>query len=176
MVILIRERDDNMRVTEKFVFFWGSQDIYSNFYYMPFKHQGILFKWSEQAVMYRKAKFFGADVIANQILKAQTPKQCKDLGRSRAIPFNESTWVAVRELIYKEVLFDKFSNPQLRARLLATGEKTLVEASPFDKIWGIGLAEDHPHAKIPSKWKGLNLLGKVLMEVRKELKDNFMKG
>lgn len=158
-----------MRETDKFVFFWGNDDIYSNFYYSPFKHQGILFKWSEQAIMYRKAKFFGADAIANQILKAQTPKQCKDLGRSRAIPFNETTWVAVRELIYKEVLLDKFSNPHLKSKLLETGDKLLVEASPFDKIWGIGLAEDHPHAENPSKWRGLNLLGKVLMVVRNNL-------
>lgn len=159
-----------MRQTDKFVFFWGNNDIYSNFFYAPFRHQGLAFKWSEQAIMYRKAKFFGADAIANQILKAQTPKQCKDLGRSRQIPFNETAWVAVRELIYKEVLLDKFSNPQLKRKLLETDEKILVEASPFDKIWGIGLAEDHPNAEIPSKWKGLNLLGKVLMEVRKELK------
>ena len=159
-----------MRQTDKFIFFWGNQDVYSNFHYSPFKHQGILFKWSEQAVMYRKAKLFGADKIAEQILKAQTPKQCKDLGRSRQIPFDEDVWYENREVIYKEVLLDKFSNPSLKKQILATEGKTLVEASPFDDIWGIKLSADHPHAEIPSKWKGLNLLGKVLMEVREELK------
>lgn len=159
-----------MKITDEFVFFWGKEDVFSNFYYSPFKHQGILFKWSEQAVMYRKAKLFGADKIAEQILKAQTPKACKDLGRSREIPFDESVWYENRERIYKEVLLDKFSsNDVIMAQLTYTMNKTLVEASPYDKIWGIGLSADHPHAEIPSKWKGLNLLGNVLMEVRAEL-------
>ena len=155
-----------MRITDKFVFFWTKKDIYSNFFYAPFTHQNIVFKWSEQAVMYRKAKLFGADKIAQQILLAKTAKECKDLGRSRQIPFVEEVWVEARERIYKEVLLDKFSVPMLREQLLATGSKTLVEASPFDEIWGIALPEDHPHAEQPSKWLGLNLLGKVLMEVR----------
>lgn len=159
-----------MKVTNEFVFFWGKEDVFSNFYYSPFKHQGILFKWSEQAVMYRKAKLFGADKIAEQILKAQTPKACKDLGRSREIQFDELVWYENREHIYKEVLLDKFnSSKSIKEKLIQTMGKTLVEASPYDKIWGIGLSADHPHAEIPSKWKGLNLLGNVLMEVRAEL-------
>lgn len=159
-----------MRVTDNFVFFWGKQDIYSNFYFAPFKHQDKLFKWSEQAVMYRKAKHFGAMNIAGKILMATSPDQCKKLGRSRDIPFVQEEWEKVREQIYKEVLVDKFSNPHMKHKLLSTGEKTLVEASPFDEIWGIKLAHDHPDAENPKKWRGLNLLGKVLMEVREELK------
>lgn len=160
-----------MKFTDKFVFFWGSNDVFSNFYYSPFKHQGILFKWSEQAVMYRKANLFGADKIAEQILKAQTPKACKDLGRSRQIPFDENIWHENRERIYKEVLLDKFTSSEaIKAQLTHTMDKTLVEASPYDKIWGIGLSADHPDVENPSKWKGLNLLGKVLMEIREEIK------
>ncbi|QKE72853.1 NADAR family protein [Arthrobacter citreus] len=158
-----------MRITNKFVFFWGDNDIYSNFYFFPFKHQGIEFKWSEQAIMYRKANLFGAKKIAEQILKAQTPKQCKGLGRSKVIPFDERTWMANREIIYGDVLYDKFSNLELKSQLLATGDKILVEASPFDKIWGIGIGENDKRAEDPKKWKGLNLLGKVLMEVRSKL-------
>lgn len=158
-----------MKETQQIVFFWTYKDAFSNFYYSPFKHQNILFKWSEQAVMYRKAKLFGAHKIADQILKAQTAKQCKELGRSRDIPFDQDVWTQNRERIYKEVLLDKFALPKLKSILLATGSKTLAEASPFDKIWGIGVAEDHPDAENPSKWKGLNLLGNVLMEVREEL-------
>lgn len=159
-----------MKTTDKFVFFWGKEDIYSNFFFHPFKHQELNFKWSEQAVMYRKAKFFGADEIANKILQAKTPKECKDFGRSRQIPFNETLWVENRERIYKEVLLDKFSSPKLKEQILATKDKTLVEASPYDNIWGIKMSAEHPDAENPSKWKGLNLLGKVLMEVREELK------
>lgn len=158
-----------MRVTDEFVFFWGNKDIYSNFLYSPFRHNGIMFKWSEQAIMYRKAMHFGANVVAQKILRAQTPKECKDLGRSRAIQFVQEEWENVREQIYKEVLLDKFSNPKLKVQILATENKILVEASPFDAIWGIKMDAYHPDVEDPSRWKGLNLLGKVLMEVRSEL-------
>jgi len=157
-------------IKHNFVFFWGKEDVFSNFYYSPFKHNNILFKWSEQAVMWRKAKLFGADKIAEQILKAQTPKACKDLGRSREIPFDDEIWIKNREIIYFEVLRDKFSNPKLKKYLLDTDEKVLVEASPYDKIWGIGLSADHPDAINPFKWRGANLLGEILMRVRDELK------
>lgn len=159
-----------MKTTDKFVFFWGNQDIYSNFYNIFFKHQQISFKCSEQAVMYRKAILFGAGNIAEQILQAKSAKECKRLGRSREMPFDDKVWEDNRERIYKEVLLDKFTVAELKRKLLETGDKVLVEASPYDKIWGIGMADDHPDAMNPSKWKGLNLLGKVLMEVRKELK------
>jgi hypothetical protein len=158
-----------LKTANEFVFFWGKQDVFSNFYYAPFKHQGQLFKWSEQAVMYRKAKLFGADNIALDIIRAQTPDQCKKLGRSRQIPFDNDIWDNNKFNIYKEVLFDKFSNPKLKEIILDTDNKTIVEASPYDKIWGIGMDCNHPDATNPSKWKGQNLLGKVLMSVRDEL-------
>lgn len=73
--------------------------------------------------------------------------------------------------IYKEVLLDKFSsNEVIKAQLIDTMDKILVEASPYDKIWGIGLADNHKDVENHSKWRGQNLLGKVLMEVREELK------
>ncbi|MCY8549413.1 NADAR family protein [Bacillus haynesii] len=159
-----------MKLTDKFVFFWGAEDVFSNFHYFPFEHQGASFKWSEQAVMYRKAKLFGAHKIASKILEANSPKECKALGRSRQIPFNEEVWLKNRERIYKEVLKDKFSHPHAKIAILLTGNRMLVEASPYDKIWGIGLSESNPDAENPEKWKGLNLLGRVLMEVRSELR------
>src|SRR5690606_14540266 len=109
-----------MRTTDKFVFFWGNQDPYSNFYHKPFEHDNIRFDWSEQAVMYRKAMLFGAKWVAVEILKATSPMQCKSLGRSREIPFNENIWRKNRERIYKEVLLDKFSDPELKKILLDT--------------------------------------------------------
>lgn len=159
-----------MRVTDDLVLFWGANDVYSNFYYFPFVHQGIRFNWSEQAVMYRKAKLFGADAIASKILKANSPKECKVLGRSRQIPFDEDIWIKNRERIYKEVLREKFSYTRTENAILSTRDRLFAEASPFDKIWGIGLAEDHPDAENPDKWRGLNLLGKVLTEIREEIK------
>lgn len=160
-----------MRVTDKFVFFWGNEDYFSNFYHQHFTHQRILFRWSEQAIMYRKAMHFGAEKIAQKILKASSAQDCKKLGRSREIPFVEEEWVKVREIIYKEVLLDKFSQPKSKAFILNTGDRVLVEASPFDEIWGIKMDANHPDVEDPTKWKGLNLLGKVLMEVRSELRE-----
>lgn len=160
-----------MRVTGKYVFFWKADDIYSNFYYSPFVHEGIIFKWSEQAVMYRKAMLFGAKGIAKRILKASHPNECKQLGRSRDIPFENNVWDKNKERIYREVLYDKFQLPPLKKEMLETGDRMFVEASPYDKIWGIGMRENHPDVTDPTKWRGLNLLGKVLDDVKKQIKE-----
>lgn len=159
-----------MRVTGKYVFFWTGKDIYSNFYYSPFVHQGILFKWSEQAVMYRKAMLFGSKGIAKKILEASEPRECKSLGRSKHIPFDGDVWDKNKERIYKEVLYDKFQLPPLKKEMLGTGDRLFVEASPYDTVWGIGMRENHPDVTDSSKWRGQNLLGKVLTEVREQIK------
>ena len=85
--------------------------------------------------------------------------------------FDEQTWVLKREdLIYKG-LYEKFKqNPELANKLLSTGDKLLVEASPYDRIWGIGLSSDEKNAWDTDKWLGTNVLGKVLMRVRSDLK------
>ncbi|WNO29941.1 hypothetical protein [Bacillus phage SDFMU_Pbc] len=155
-----------MKVTNKSVLFWGRNDEFSNFYMSPFWHEGIQFHSSEQAVMWEKANLFDAATIADRILAAKRPEDCKRLGRSRSIPFDEAQWVANREDIYYRVLVNKFSDPKLQKVLLATGNKTLIEASPFDDIWGVKMDENHPDVESPDKWKGLNLLGKVLERVR----------
>lgn len=158
-----------MKITDKAVYFWTGKDFLSNFYFTPFKHEGIVFKWSEQAIMWEKAKFFGADRVADEILKAQTPQECKGLGRSREIPFDNAKWEEVREDLYFKVLKSKFGNGKLQKQLLDTGNKELVEASPYDKIWGCGLAQDDSRITDKSKWLGLNLLGVVLMRVREDI-------
>jgi len=161
-----------MKEVNSMVFFWGKDDPFSNFYYTPFKHKNILFKWSEQAVMYEKAMLFGSIQVAKEILRAPTPQACKQLGRSRKIAFNQDVWDEQKETVYFNVLLSKFSNPKLKKVLLETNDKLLAEASPYDKIWGIGYAWDHPNALYPDRWKGQNLLGKVLMDVRETLKVN----
>lgn len=160
-----------MKITDEFVFFWGNDDLLSNFAYSPFVHEGISFQWSEQAIMYRKTKLFGAQKLARKVLEATSPKECKKLGRSRSLPFDEDVWNDHKESLFEEVLFDKFSVPEYRKQLLDTGDKTLVEASPYDKVWGIGLTEDHPDAENPDKWLGQNLLGIVLERVRTRLRE-----
>lgn len=164
-----------MKTTKDFVFFWTAKDDYSNFFFAPFTHQGKSFQWAEQAIMYRKAKLFGAHKIAERVLEAKDPATCKSLGRSREIPFDNKIWDENKERIFKEILHDKFKLPDLRIKMLNTGSREFAEASPYDKIWGIGMRESHPDATIKSKWKGDNLLGKILTEVRNEIQEEYAK-
>ena len=161
-----------MKESNGFVLFFSYKDVFSNFYYSPFIHKGIQFKWSEQAVMYEKAMLFGAKDVATAILKAQTAKECKQLGRSRRIPFKNEIWDAEKKRIYKEVLRSKFSNPKLKAALLNTKYDKFAEASPYDKIWGIGLSGDDPNATNPAEWLGQNLLCEILTELKAEMKND----
>lgn len=108
--------------------------------------------------------------IANKILKERNPAECKRLGRSRKINFKEDEWENERERIYKEVLLDKFSVEKNKKKILSTGSRNFVEASPYDTIWGIGMRENDKGVDNPLNWRGLNLLGKVLDEVRDELR------
>lgn len=162
-----------MKLTDKYVLFFTGKDIYSNFYKKEFIHQGIRFKWAEQAIMYRKARLFGASQIAEQILHAKTPNECKALGRSRAIPFDEVVWEENKMQIFKQILYDKFKTSPLREQMLSTCDRKFVEASPYDKIWGVGLSEDDPRVLDEKNWKGQNLLGQCLDSVKFELNKKF---
>ena len=110
------------------------------------------------------------DAVLADILASTDPSKVKALGR-KVKGYDESRWVAHRFAIVVAGNYAKFSqNEALTAFLLSTGDKVLVEASPVDQIWGIGLARDGPHAAHPDKWNGLNLLGFALMEVRDMLR------
>ncbi|KIM29083.1 hypothetical protein M408DRAFT_329098 [Serendipita vermifera MAFF 305830] len=118
-------------------------------------------------MMYHKAILFDDLGIAEQVLTAPHPADVKKLGQ-RVQNFNDQKWNANRSEIVRRGNFLKFTqNPELAAFLLSTGDKILVEASPFDRIWGIGYTEENAMAN-KDNW-GLNLLGDALMEVRKQL-------
>ena len=120
-------------------------------------------------MMYQKAKLFGDESAASKLLSASNPGEAKAIGRE-VVGFDESKWVNHRFAIVVKANFEKFSqNIELKEFLLGTNERVLVEASPVDKIWGIGLAEDHTSVENPNLWKGKNLLGFALMEVRDQL-------
>ncbi|CAM3849957.1 Swarming motility protein YbiA [Vibrio aerogenes CECT 7868] len=161
----------------KFIFFWGhqkaksgvSKSCFSQWYSAPFEENGIRFKTAEHYMMYHKAMLFGCPDIGEQIIASSHPNEAKQLGR-KVTGFDEAVWHEKRFDIVVSANRLKFSqNPELKDFLLSTGKRILVEASPVDKIWGIGLAADHELADIPAKWKGLNLLGYALMVVRGEL-------
>lgn len=160
-----------MKITDEYVFFFIYKDFLSNFYPCNFTYRGFMFDNSEKAIMWSKAMHFGAVEVANQILQAPNPREAKRLGRSRQIPFVESEWEKVREKVFLDVLRAKFDTPHMKQKLLDTGDRKLVEASPYDEIWGVGLSENDPRIFDESEWKGLNLLGKLLMQIREEVKN-----
>jgi len=169
-----------MRVTDTHVFFWG--DEFSNWYDCQFKYKGLTFFNSEQAFMWEKAMYFNDNEIAELILKTPNPRENKKLGR-KVRNFNAEVWAVVSYPIMVAVNMAKYTqgiksndiryihSRRARKALLETGDKIIVEASPYDKIWGIGIGLDNDDCLDESKWLGLNLLGKALMEVRKTLKD-----
>ena len=154
---------------EKFTFFWHNQSPFSQWHPSTFVVEGNTFNTAEQWMMYQKAILFGDVEIAGKVLKTNNPKTQKALGK-KVRNFDESTWVAHRERIVYEGNYHKFTqNEALKTALFATKGTTLVEASPLDKIWGIGLADDDARAYHRSTWRGLNLLGEVLTRLREAL-------
>ncbi|GKT63255.1 hypothetical protein ColTof4_05159 [Colletotrichum tofieldiae] len=130
----------------------------------------ITFKTAEHYMMHGKARLFSDADVALSVLKADHPRKVKALGR-KVKGFDEALWNANREHIVREGNLLKFRcAPELKKKLLATGERELVEASPLDRIWGIGFSPEKAPASDRSRW-GLNLLGKVLMEVRTALRE-----
>jgi ribA/ribD-fused uncharacterized protein len=166
------------RSAPKFVFFWGHQPsadgaitktCFSQWWIAPFSVDKVEYRTAEHFMMASKARLFGDTATLERILAAPHPKQAKDLGRSVA-DFDEAIWLAHRFDFVVAVNQAKFSqHSNLANFLLGTGQRILVEASPADRIWGIGLAADSPAATRPDQWRGLNLLGFALMQVRHSL-------
>lgn len=157
-----------MKTTDKFVLFWDGP--FSNWYYSPFVYEGREFNCGEQYMMYQKAVMFNDTESAKKIMAETSPRKQKALGR-KVKNFDESTWHSQCVNIMVNGLECKFrQNPDLLKILMETGTSTIVEASPYDKIWGIGLGEDDPRALNPTKWQGQNLLGITLMAVRARIR------
>lgn len=125
--------------------------------------------YMEQYMMAGKAQLFGDEERRKDILACSDPKQIKALGR-KVRGFDQAVWDKFKYSIVLNGNWCKFSqNRELREFLLSTGDSVLVEASPYDRIWGIQLSADAPEAQNPFGWRGENLLGFALMEVRDEL-------
>lgn len=157
-------------VTDKYVFFWGGP--FSNFAPVEegIEYDGFCFPTSEHVFMYIKAKTFRDDEIAEQIKNAPDPKTAKNLGR-KVRGFNEKVWEQRRVNVMKFAVQLKFnSSPKFRNELLKEKyrNKTFVEASPYDCIWGIGMSENDTNVNDERRWPGLNLLGNILTKLRDE--------
>jgi ribA/ribD-fused uncharacterized protein len=162
----------------EFLFFWGHQPerdgsvgagCLSQWWPVSFTVDGLTFATAEHYLMWRKATLFGDGAMAERILAARHPRAAKALG-GRVAGFDQQVWDVHRVPIVVAGSLAKFGqHPELGAFLLRTGERVLVEASPVDRIWGIGLTRDDPAASDPSRWRGTNLLGFALMEARDSL-------
>jgi ribA/ribD-fused uncharacterized protein len=179
--VTIRDLDDARRaehrgVAMRFLFFWGSQssgglgaECLSQWYASPFTVEGTTYATAEHFMMAGKARLFGDEEAADRAVAARTPAEAKNIGR-QVRGFDSAVWDAHRVGIVVAGNVAKFdSDPELRDYLLRTGDRVLVEASPLDRIWGIGLRQDDERALTPSTWRGLNLLGFALMTARDEL-------
>lgn len=159
----------NKLTTENFVFFWNG--IFSQWYASRFTIAGITYNCCEQYMMAQKALFFKDMEAYEAIMSTKSPREQKALGR-KVKNFNTDKWNEVcREFVYQGNLAKFTQNPLLRQALMATEDKEIVEASPYDTIWGIGMGVEHPDIEDKSKWQGTNWLGEAIMRVRKTLKE-----
>jgi ribA/ribD-fused uncharacterized protein len=159
---------------EDAVFFWkpgnSPKDCFSQWQPSAFTVDTDHYSWAEQHMMAEKARVFQDKEMRGQILSAGDPREIKALGR-KVSGFSSEVWDAVKHAIVLNGNYAKFAqNADMRDSLLQTGDKVLVEASPLDVTWGIGLSANNPHACVPAKWRGKNLLGFALMEVRDEIR------
>lgn len=162
----------------EFLFFWGHQPakdgrITSSCFsqWWPASFDGVLYPTAEHWMMAEKARLFGDEQAVQQILSAVSPKQAKQLGRE-VRGFSEVAWDRQKRRIVAEGSYAKFSqNKELGAFLLSTGSQILVEASPVDRVWGIGLSADDGRTANPLLWRGENLLGFTLMTTRDRLRE-----
>lgn len=163
---------------QEFCLFWGHQpskdgsitkSCLSQWWMEDFYTMVDSYLYMEQYMMAGKAQLFGDEERRKEILACSDPKQIKALGR-KVRGFDQVVWDKFKYAIVLNGNWCKFSqNRELREFLLSTGDSVLVEASPYDRIWGIQLSADTPEAQNPFRWRGENLLGFALMEVRDEL-------
>lgn len=163
-------------------YFWGhrargdgalSESCFSQWWPCRFVVDGQEYRSAEQFMMASKARLFVDQDSVEAILASTDPKEIKALGRKVA-GFDERRWAEARLDLVTMGNVAKFGqDPSLRQFLLATGDDVLVEASPVDPVWGIGLAQSDARAADPREWRGLNLLGFALMRARAILKEEL---
>ena len=166
--------------TPKWLLFWGHKPTYdgsiskSSFCQWweghPFDVDGIRYLTAEHFMMAEKARLFGDDGVLTEILAADNPGLAMKLGR-KVSSFDVSAWNKARSEIVIAGNIAKFGqHPELLEFLLNTAGRVLVEASPRDRIWGIGMGANNPAAEKPEDWRGANLLGFALMAAREHLR------
>lgn len=161
--------DKSTRVTNTHLFFWNT--VYSQWYTAPklITEEGKTFTSAEQYMMYKKAELFNDKEAAEEILTTDNPRTIKAIGR-RVKNFDADKWTAVSYNVVVQGNFLKFTqNIDLQHILIEQAHLQLVEASPEDKIWGIGLHASDDRVLDEAQWQGQNLLGKAIMTARERI-------
>jgi ribA/ribD-fused uncharacterized protein len=163
----------------EYIYFWGhhpkkdgsiSKSCFSQWWKSSFDVGHIKYLFMEQYMMAEKARLFGDKEIEEKIMNCNNPNEIKGFGR-KVRNFNEEVWNDIKYSIVVNGNYNKFmQNEKLKNFLLSTEDKILVEASPYDSVWGIQMSEEDVDIKNPKLWRGENLLGFALMEVRNEIK------
>ncbi len=172
-------RADRAGAKIDYLHFWGHRprpdgrlgaSCLSQWWPAPFSVDGVEYATAEHWMMAGKARLFEDAAAERAVLAATHPTQAKRAGRL-VRGFDEAIWERERFRIVVEGSLHKFAaHPELREFLLNTGDRVLVEASPLDRVWGIGLAADDEAASDPERWRGQNLLGFALMAARERLR------
>jgi len=185
----VRDRESLIRLVEsgekpEYLFFWKPGEgigphVFSQWHFSDFDVRGVSYPTAEHCMMFRKAALMGDEDAMKAILRdiesggptgRPDPARAKKIGRSIK-PWDQVRWDKAKFAVVVDVNMEKFGqNDALREYLLSTGESILVEASPYDRIWGIGLGENDPRRLDPREWQGENLLGFALMEARDRLR------
>ena len=165
----------------KFLFFWGhqpskdgsiSKSFFSQWWKSDFLENMDLYCCTEQYMMAGKAKLFNDEEVFEEIMKCKDPKKIKSLGR-KVKNFDEEKWNKAKiDIVFKGNYLKFTQNKDLKEFLLSTGNRIIVEASPYDAVWGIKMSEKDEFVNNPLKWKGENLLGFILMEVRDKIREH----
>ncbi|MFC0496493.1 NADAR family protein [Streptomyces mutabilis] len=163
----------------KYLCFWGHRprpdgligpSCLSQWWPSPFTVAGVVYPTAEHWMMAGKARLFEDAEAERRVLAAGHPAEAKKAGRL-VRGFDEAVWERERFSLVVEGSVHKFaSDPALREFLVNTGDRVLVEASPVDRVWGIGLTADDEAATDPARWRGSNLLGFALMRARERLR------
>lgn len=156
-----------MKITDKYVLFWGNT-CFSQWHPSKFVVNDIEYNCAEQYMMAEKARLFNDSITESKIMSSKNPRDQKKLGR-QVSNFDADIWSGkAKEIVYKGNMHKFNQNPAFKKELMDTNNLILVEASPYDKIWGIGLSEDDDRCLNKDTWQGLNWLGEVLTKLRND--------
>lgn len=162
---------DLLQTYDKYTFFWSGP--FSNWSAAPFVLDGQKYNCVEQYMMQKKALMFGDEEIANEIMKTNNPREQKAWGR-KVRGFEMAKWASVaRDIVFRGCLAKFTQNPEMYEELMKTSGTLVVEASPLDKVWGIGLDAKAATATPIDDWKGTNWLGQCITEVREILESQL---